>query len=137
MSYEPLIEQTINVFLEQWDRRFAGKKGADGVIKLEDWLLYFSFDVIGQLTYGSRHGFLESGYDSQGIINFLQGFAVYGAVVRSFPSVPCVEYHTQITKPDGPFTFLGSILPPQSSPNVARAEGLLSTDNIFSWTFRW
>ena len=125
------------MFLEQWDRRFAGKRGADGVIKLEDWLLYFSFDVIGELTYGSRHGFLESGYDSQGIINFLQGFAVYGAVVRSFSSVPGIECHAHILKPDGSFTVLGSILPPQSSPNVARAERLLHIENLLSWTFRW
>lgn len=137
MSYEPPIEQTINVFLEQLDRIFAGKTGADGVIELENWLLYFSFDVIGELTYGSRHGFLESGYDSQGIINFLQVFSVYGAVVRSYPSVPCIDYHAHIMKPDWPFTFLGSVLPPQSSPNVARAERLLSTESLFSWTFRW
>ena len=86
MSYEPLVEKTINVFLAQLDLRFSGKKGPEGIIKLEDWLLYFSFDVIGELTYGSRHGFLESGYDSQGFIAFLQGFAVYGSVVRSFSS---------------------------------------------------
>ena len=86
VSYEPLIEKTINVFLEQLDSRFSGKKGPEGIIKLEDWLLYFTFDVIGELTYGSRHGFLESGYDSQGIIASSQGFAVYGSVVRSFPS---------------------------------------------------
>ena len=107
MSYDPLIEKTINVFLEQWDSRFAGKKGPEGIIKLEDWLLYFSFDVIGELTYGSRHGFLESGYDSQEIIAFLQGFAVYGSVVKSFPSAPYERYHTHMIIPDGPFTFLG------------------------------
>ena len=107
MSYEPLIEKTINVFLEQLDSRFAGKKGPDGIIKLEDWLLYFSFDVIGELTYGARHGFLESGHDSQGIIAFLQGFAVYGSVVSSFPLALYEKYHTNIIIPDGPFTFLG------------------------------
>lgn len=112
MGYEPLIEKTINVFLEQWDKRFAGKKGPERVIKLEDWLLYFSFDVIGELTYGSRHGFLESGYDSQGIIAFLQGFAVYGATVRCSLSVPYVMYHAHIITQDGPCAFLGSVPPP-------------------------
>ena len=87
-GYEQLIDQTVDLFLEQWNVRFAGKKGPEGVINLEDWLLYFSFDVIGQLTYGSRHGFMESGYDSQGIIAFLQKFAVYGSVVRLFITSP-------------------------------------------------
>ena len=83
VDYEPLIDNTINVFLEQWDTRFSDKKGPEGIIDLADWLLYFAFDVIGDLTYSSRHGFLESGSDSQGIIAFLKKFSVYGAVVRS------------------------------------------------------
>lgn len=87
VGYEPLVDKTINVFLEQWDSRFADKEGPDGVIDLADWLLYFSFDLIGELTYGSRHGFMESGSDHQGIISFLQHFAVYGSIVsRSPPS---------------------------------------------------
>lgn len=82
VDYEPLIDSTIDVFLEQWDTRFSDKKGSEGIIDLADWLLYFAFDVIGDLTYSSRHGFLESGRDSQGIIAFLKKFSVYGAVVR-------------------------------------------------------
>ena len=82
MDYEHLIAKTIDCFLEQWDKRFSDKRGPDGVIDLADWLQYFAFDVTGELTYGSRHGFLELGSDSQGIIAFLDRFAVYGAVVR-------------------------------------------------------
>lgn len=51
-------------------------------------MIYFSFDVIGVLTYGSRHGFMESGWDSQGIITYVQKFAVYGAVVKSSLTLP-------------------------------------------------
>ena len=82
MDYEHLITKTIDCFLEQWDNRFSDKKGPEGVIDLSDWLQYFAFDVTGELTYGSRHGFMESGSDSQGIIAFIHGFAVYGSVVR-------------------------------------------------------
>lgn len=81
VGYEYLIDKTIDVFLEQWEARFIGKKGPEGVIDLADWMLYFSFDVIGELTYGSRHGFMESGWDSQGVIAYLQKFAVYGCIV--------------------------------------------------------
>lgn len=91
VDYEHLIDKTVDVFLEQWDARFSGKKGPEGVIDLADWLLYFSFDVIVELTYGSRHGFMDSGRDSQGIIAFVQNFAVYGAVVRPYAIVSCRE----------------------------------------------
>ena len=83
VGYEHIIDKTIDVLLEQWDTRFAGKEGPQGVIDLADWLLYFSFDVMGNLTYGSRHGFMESGRDSQGVIAYVQNFAVYGSVVRT------------------------------------------------------
>ena len=90
VGYEGLIDKTIGVFLEQWDTRFAGKEGPEGIVDLASWLLYFSFDVIGELTYGSRHGFMESGRDSQGIISLLQKFGTYGWVVRS--SITVLHY---------------------------------------------
>lgn len=83
MGYEHLIDKTVDILMEQWDARFTGKTGSEGVIDLASWMLYFSFDVIGELTYGSRHGFMESGWDSQGIIAYVQEFGVYGSLVRS------------------------------------------------------
>ncbi|MCJ1386172.1 hypothetical protein MMC17_009298 [Xylographa soralifera] len=96
VSYEHLIDKTIDVFLEQWDARFAGKQGPEGVIDLASWLLYFSFDVIGELTYGSRHGFMESGRDSQGIISFLQKFGAYGWVMGPSPNLDKLFRHNPV-----------------------------------------
>ena len=68
--------------MEQLNARFAGKKGPDGVFDLGTWMLYYTFDVIGELTYGARHGFMEAGKDSQGLIPYVQKFLVYGYIVR-------------------------------------------------------
>ena len=81
MNYEHRITKTIDYFLEQWDNRFSDKEGPEGVIDLAEWLQYFAFDVTGELTYGSRHGFMELASDSQGIIAFLHRFQAYGAIV--------------------------------------------------------
>lgn len=107
MSYDHLIDKTIDVFLEQWDARFTGKQGSEGVIDLLEWLLYFAFDVTGELTYGSRHGFLESGLDSHGIIAYVQKFAVYGSIVRSSTALPYRERSPDILLPDGFVAFWG------------------------------
>ena len=101
-GYECLIDKSIDVFLEQFNARFADKKGPEGVIDLASWMIYFSFDVIGELTYGSRHGFMESGWDSQGIISFVQKFAAYGAIVRSSHIFPCTESSADIMLPGWP-----------------------------------
>jgi len=83
MAYEHLVDTTIEVYLEELSRRFANKPGNQGLIDLHTWLLYFSFDVIGDLTYGARHGFIESSSDIAGIIRYVKTFLNYGFVVRS------------------------------------------------------
>lgn len=34
VGYEHSINETIDIFLEQWDARFTGKKGSEGIIDL-------------------------------------------------------------------------------------------------------
>lgn len=48
---------------------------------LHAWLVYFAFDVVGDLTYGSRHGFIEHGGDVSGIITQVKGFLSHGFFV--------------------------------------------------------
>jgi hypothetical protein len=55
--------------------RFAGKEGPDGVVNFMQWLGYFSADVISEMTFDERTGFLEVGEDVENII---------GAVRRVF-----------------------------------------------------
>lgn len=81
-GYESLVDSTVEVYLSVLDKHHAGKDGPDVVIDLHTSLLYFAFDVIGDLTYGARHGFIESGKDLNGIINYVVTFLNYGFIVR-------------------------------------------------------
>ena len=133
VGFENLIDKTVDVFLEQWDTRFSGKKGPDGVIELPDWLLFFSFDVIGELTYGSRHGFMEKGRDSQGIIAFVKNFATYGAVVRSFVLFP-LNRILKLTLSGGRVAFCGQVSSTQPCPIMDPEERYRSTQHLCTWT---
>ena len=75
------MDKIINIFLEQMDRKFAGKEGPDGIIDLLRWMRAYSFNVIGELTYGERHGFLDSGEDIDGIVASLYKGLRYGQMV--------------------------------------------------------
>jgi hypothetical protein len=77
IQYELFVDDTVDVFIEQLDKRFEGKKGPDGLIDFPTWLQYYAFDQIGELSYSSRHGFLESGKDADGIIQFLTEYMEY------------------------------------------------------------
>ena len=82
-SYEYLVDNTVQVYLDILNKRYAGKGGPEGVIDLTTSLLHFAFDVIGDLTYGTRHGFIESGKDLNGIISYVVSFLNYGFIVST------------------------------------------------------
>ncbi|PVH96823.1 cytochrome P450-like protein [Periconia macrospinosa] len=67
LKYEPWVDDTINVLLRELKSRFLVGKGQSESLELYTWLAYFAADVISDLTYGQRTGFLETGTDVLGI----------------------------------------------------------------------
>lgn len=66
--YEPWVDGTIALFLEKMRTKFSGKEGPEGVVNFMEWLGYFFADVISEMTFGERTGFLEAGQDVDHII---------------------------------------------------------------------
>lgn len=81
VSYEPLVDSTMEVFLEKTEEMFARTGKACDFPK---WLHYFAFDVIGDLTWSKRIGFVERDEDVDGIIAFINGFFDYAGPVGFF-----------------------------------------------------
>jgi hypothetical protein len=78
VSYEPLVESTLSVFLSQTEKLFESQ---DKVCNFGRWLQFFAFDVIGELTWSKRIGFIERNEDVSGIIGFIAGFLEYAGPV--------------------------------------------------------
>ena len=38
---------------------------------------YYAFDVVGEVTFGKKFGFLETGQDVNGIIKIIAGETIY------------------------------------------------------------
>lgn len=84
VSYEPLVESTLSVFLDQTEKLFESRgKACD----FGRWLQYFAFDVIGELTWSKRIGFIERNEDVSGIIGFIAGFLEYAGPVSSLAPI--------------------------------------------------
>jgi hypothetical protein len=81
MQYEGLVEETLSLFLEKTQELYVD---AGRVCDFALWLQFFAFDVIGQITYSQRHGFIEEERDVDGIIRSLGFIFAYVAPV-SFP----------------------------------------------------
>jgi cytochrome P450 len=83
VQFEPLVDSAIREFLAQLRNRYAMESGDDQVVDFGEWLQYFAFDVICELTYSKRMGFIENGGDVESIISNLQWVLNYAAIVSS------------------------------------------------------
>jgi hypothetical protein len=81
VQFEPLVDSTTTIFLNQLSARYANKVDPDEVCDLGAWLQYYAFDVIGELTFSRRLGFVDRGVDVDGIIHDLEKLLDYFASV--------------------------------------------------------
>ena len=82
VEFEVLVDSTVKVFLETLSNRFAGN---GEVCDLGRWLQFFAFDVIGEMTFSKRLGFLERGEDVNGIIAAIGSNFRYFSVLGQMP----------------------------------------------------
>ncbi|RMD39760.1 hypothetical protein DV735_g5373, partial [Chaetothyriales sp. CBS 134920] len=82
VQFEPAVDSTIRCFCDQLDARFAQPQAP---CSFSDWLQYFAFDVIGEITFSSRLGFLETGTDVENIMADIWRFFEYVGPVGQMP----------------------------------------------------
>lgn len=81
VQFEPLVDSTIAAFVRQIEQRFVDKTGDDGVVDFGTWLHYYAFDVIGELTFSKRLGFIDEARDIDGIIGTVEKALDYFSLV--------------------------------------------------------
>ncbi|TPX07116.1 uncharacterized protein E0L32_011011 [Thyridium curvatum] len=82
VQYEPFVDNTTKIFLKQTEKLFAASKEACDFTR---WLQFYAFDVIGEITYSKRHGFIEKNQDIDGIVSYLTGLFLYVAPIGQIP----------------------------------------------------
>lgn len=80
IQYEPFVDSTTELFLSQTEKLYAETGAA---CNFSRWLQFYAFDVIGEMTYSKRHGFVEENKDIDGIIDYISNLFNYVAPVRS------------------------------------------------------
>ena len=79
VQYEPSVDITTSKFLDQTEALFTSE---NKVCDFAEWLQYYAFDVIGEITYSKRHGFIDSGKDVDGMVGYLGKLFSYVAPVQ-------------------------------------------------------
>ncbi|KAK6330384.1 hypothetical protein TWF696_003480 [Orbilia brochopaga] len=82
LDYEPYVDSTLRVLQARLEELYVDK----GVIcDLGEWVHWAAFDVIGEMTFSRRLGFLEQGCDVGDVIKATQTQLDYLAVVGQMP----------------------------------------------------
>ncbi|KAH6618193.1 cytochrome P450-like protein [Chaetomium sp. MPI-SDFR-AT-0129] len=87
VQYEPFVDNTTRLFLKQTERLYVGAAGSGGGVACDftRWLQFYAFDVIGEITYSKRHGFIERNEDVDGIVAYLTKLFLYVAPIGQIP----------------------------------------------------
>lgn len=80
VQYEPLVDSTTALFLAQTERLYAQTNQS---CDFAQWLQFYAFDVIGNITYSKRHGFVDDNTDVDGIVGYLSWLFSYVAPVSN------------------------------------------------------
>lgn len=82
VQYEPFVDNTTKLFLKQTERlHITNPEKCD----FTRWLQFYAFDVIGEITYSKRHGFIENNEDVDGIVAYLTKLFLYVAPIGQIP----------------------------------------------------
>lgn len=94
VNYEPLVNSTLTYWLDKTEQMFANTGNS---CNFSQWLQFFAFDVIGDLTWSKRLGFVEGNEDVDNIITFLGKFFDYVAPVGQMPILDQIFWKNPIT----------------------------------------
>ncbi len=83
VHFKPLVDSTIIAFIEALEKRFPEKKNMSCICDFGECLHFFAFNVIGELIWSKRLGFVEKGTDIESIIHKVEEAFAYFAVVGS------------------------------------------------------
>ncbi|KAH6977384.1 cytochrome P450 [Ilyonectria sp. MPI-CAGE-AT-0026] len=122
VQYEPFVDNTTKLFLNQTEKLFVGKPGG---CDFTTWLQYYAFDVIGEITYSKRHGFLEKNEDVEGIVGYLSKLFLYVAPVGQIPFLDLIFLKNPIYLKLSQWGFIDSTFPVARFARARMAERLI------------
>ncbi|KAJ9633926.1 hypothetical protein H2201_008599 [Coniosporium apollinis] len=84
LSLEPLADTTISIFCRRLEELFVDRPNT---CDIGDWLLYYAWDVVGEVTFSQPIGFLEEGTDINDMLVTAEKALDYFAVITQMPKL--------------------------------------------------
>ena len=81
VGYEPFVNNCTSMLTA----RFTELALAGQTINFQHWLQCYAFDVIGEITFANRFGFLDVGEDKEGVFKAIDQRGQYSTFIGVFP----------------------------------------------------
>ncbi|RSM08509.1 hypothetical protein CDV31_008146 [Fusarium ambrosium] len=81
VEFEPFVDNTTKLFMQRLDELADSGAG----INFGTWLQMYAFDVVGEIVFGKKLGFLESSIDVDGIMADIRIKLAYASIVGQMP----------------------------------------------------
>ncbi|KAF4967126.1 hypothetical protein FSARC_5287 [Fusarium sarcochroum] len=82
---EPVMNNVIKELCKQLEGRYVDGENANQDCDLGQWILFYTWDVVGITTYSQPMGYLESGCDFDGTLHIANKAMDYFALVGTVP----------------------------------------------------
>ncbi|KAI1500358.1 cytochrome P450 [Biscogniauxia marginata] len=87
LTMESLVDRTIISLCEQLENRFISGKNAGKTCDIADWIGYYAWDVVGEITFSQQFDFLKSGTDVKNMIHTAESVMHYFGIVGQIPAL--------------------------------------------------
>jgi cytochrome P450 len=88
LSYEPFVDTCNSILLKRLrEYSWTGKR-----LDFRELMQFYAFDVIGELTMGSRFGLMEEDGDSTGVISAIDQTMIHGSTIGLIPELHYVFF---------------------------------------------
>ncbi|KAK4173679.1 putative cytochrome P450 pisatin demethylase [Triangularia setosa] len=121
VQYEPFVDNTTKLFLKQTEKLYIDNPRA---CDFTQWLQFYAFDVIGEITYSKRHGFIERNEDVDGIVAYLTKLFLYVAPIGQIPLLDKLFLKNPIYLKLGEWGLLDTTFPVAKFARARMAERL-------------
>lgn len=102
VGYEGYVDNCTDLL----SRRFGELADLGRIVDIQHWLQCYAFDVIGEITFGKRFGFLDMGEDKDGVFKAIDTRGLYSTFVGIwswihawvYPMLPSTGGHAYVSK---------------------------------------
>ncbi|RSM09057.1 hypothetical protein CDV31_007824 [Fusarium ambrosium] len=81
LTNEPAVDSCTNLLIE----KLSAYADASTPVDFGEWLQFYTFDVVGEITFAKKLGFLEKGGDVDGMIQAIEDLLVYASSIGQVP----------------------------------------------------